>query len=100
MDSFETELTDVDPELLEVPGGASPSPLPAVFIRAPRFRRTGPAVRTLASWQGEPVVVRQGAILASTYHPELTADLRVHRYFLDAVVSRTGAAAGGAVRAR
>ena len=62
---------------LEAPalGGA----LPAVFIRAPRIRRVGSGVTVLARWKGEPVLVRQGAIVAATFHPELTRDERVHR---------------------
>jgi len=87
IDSFETELTDVDPALLGQDGAKDAGALPAVFIRAPRFRRTGPEVRVLASLGKEPVIVRQKSILASTYHPELTDDLRVHRYFLDVVVA-------------
>jgi 5'-phosphate synthase pdxT subunit len=52
--------------------------LPAVFIRAPRIRRVGPGVTTLATRQGEPVLVGQGRIYAATFHPELTDDPRVH----------------------
>jgi 5'-phosphate synthase pdxT subunit len=69
VDSF---VADVEaPEL----GGV----LPAVFIRAPRIRRVGSEVSVLARWKGEPVLVRQGAIVAATFHPELTGDERVHR---------------------
>jgi 5'-phosphate synthase pdxT subunit len=57
-------------------------PLRMVFIRAPRIVRTGPGVETLMAHDGDPVLVRQGSILAATFHPELTADGRVHRYFL------------------
>lgn len=98
-DSFETELTQADPALLAGAGGPAGAPLPAVFIRAPRFLRTGPSVQTLASLGSEPVLLRQGPILASTYHPELTSDLRVHRYFLDVVVAPVGADAHDAVSA-
>jgi 5'-phosphate synthase pdxT subunit len=52
--------------------------LPAVFIRAPRIREVGPSVEILATRAGEPVLVRQGAISAATFHPELTEDVRVH----------------------
>jgi pyridoxal 5'-phosphate synthase pdxT subunit len=65
----------------ELPGG----PLEMVFIRAPRITRTGPEVETLASRDGFPVLVRQGHLLAATFHPELSADLRVHQLFLDLV---------------
>ena len=63
------------------------APLPMVFIRAPVIRRTGLGVRVLARHRGEPVLVREGRILASTFHPELSEDERVHRYFLQNVVA-------------
>jgi 5'-phosphate synthase pdxT subunit len=58
------------------------APFRAVFIRAPRIERVGPEVEVLASVAGEPVLVRQGSIMASTFHPELSADLRLHEMFL------------------
>ena len=64
-----------------------PDPLPMAFIRAPIIRRTGPQVQVLARHRGEPVLVREGRILASTFHPELSEDERVHRYFLENVAS-------------
>jgi 5'-phosphate synthase pdxT subunit len=57
--------------------------LEAVFIRAPRIRRLGPAVETLARVDGEPVLVREGNIIAATFHPELGGDQRVHRLFVE-----------------
>jgi 5'-phosphate synthase pdxT subunit len=63
----------------------NPKPLKMVFIRAPRIRRLGAGVELLATWRGEPVMARQGAVLVGTFHPELTGDLTVHRYFLDMV---------------
>ena len=63
-------------------------PLPMVFIRAPIISRTGPEVRVLVEHRDQPVLVRQGRLLASTFHPELSNDLRVHRYFLDEVTRR------------
>jgi 5'-phosphate synthase pdxT subunit len=57
-------------------------PLKMVFIRAPRIVRMGPDVEPLATWQGEPVMARQGPVLGATFHPELTGELTVHRYFL------------------
>ena len=60
-------------------------PLKMVFIRAPRITRLGATVNRLASWQDEPVMARQGNILVASFHPELTGDLTVHRYFLDMV---------------
>ncbi len=58
-------------------------PLEAVFIRAPVIRRTGPQVRVLARYNGDPVLVEQGRHLAATFHPELTGQDRVHRRFLE-----------------
>ena len=71
-------------------------PLPAVFIRAPRIRRVGAGVEVLATLRGEPVLVRQGAVFAATFHPELTPDRRVHEsVFLPAAAGvRAGAPAG------
>ena len=75
VDSFETEL-----DISGVQGG----PVHAVFIRAPLILETGPEVQTLASLEdGTAVVVRQGHLLASAFHPELTGDARMHRYFLN-----------------
>ena len=54
----------------------------AVFIRAPIIRRTGPDVRVLAQYEGDPVLVEQGRHLVATFHPELTLDTRVHKLFL------------------
>lgn len=56
-----------------------------VFIRAPRIRRMGAGVETLAEHGGEPVMVRQGGVLVATFHPELTGDPAVHAYFCDVV---------------
>lgn len=72
VDSFETTLEA--PEL----GGA----IPAVFIRAPRFTRVGPEVAVIARHEGEPVLVREGRVLALTFHPELTGDARIHEHFM------------------
>ena len=56
--------------------------LEAVFIRAPIIRRTGESVTILAEYKGDPVLVEQGRHMAATFHPELTADPRVHSLFL------------------
>jgi pyridoxal 5'-phosphate synthase pdxT subunit len=58
-------------------------PFPAIFIRAPWIERCGPGVELLARRNGHGVMVRQGNVLATSFHPELTSDPRVHRYFLD-----------------
>ena len=78
----------VDSHLAEEPCSELGSTLlPMVFIRAPVIRRTGPNVQVLARHRGEPVLAREGRILASTFHPELSEDERVHRYFLKNVLS-------------
>ncbi len=57
----------------------------AIFIRAPKVVRVGPAVEILAEHEGTPVLVRQKNLLASSFHPELSSDPRVHQYFLEIV---------------
>jgi 5'-phosphate synthase pdxT subunit len=64
-----------------LPGG----PLEMVFIRAPRIVETGAEVAVLARRAGDPVLVRQGTVMAATFHPELSDDRRVHRYFVQVV---------------
>ena len=56
--------------------------LEAVFIRAPIIRSVGPEVKVLATYNNDPVLAEQGRHLVATFHPELTADPRVHAYFL------------------
>lgn len=73
VDSFETNLSI--PEI-----GADP--LPAVFIRAPVITGVGEGVKVLAEVNGQAVAVRQNNILATSFHPELTPDTRMHSYFL------------------
>ena len=60
-----------------------PQSFPAIFIRAPWIERAGPKVELLATHEGHGVMVRQGCVLATSFHPELTGDTRVHRYFLE-----------------
>lgn len=78
VDSFEADLA--------IPA-LGPEPLPAVFIRAPVILATGPEVEVLARVKMDgadrAVAVRQGHILATSFHPELTPDTRFHRYFLE-----------------
>jgi pyridoxal 5'-phosphate synthase pdxT subunit len=61
------------------------SPLEMVYIRAPRIQQIGKDVQVLAERDGFPVLVRQGHLLAATFHPELSSDRRIHRYFVDMV---------------
>ena len=60
-------------------------PVEMVYIRAPRIREIGKEVQVLAERDGFPVLVRQGHLLAATFHPELSSDRRIHRYFVDMV---------------
>ena len=65
--------------------------LAMTFIRAPRISAVGAGVEVLATYEGEPVLVRQGRILAATFHPELTSDACVYRYWTVTVtVEATG----------
>jgi 5'-phosphate synthase pdxT subunit len=73
VDSFEEDL----------PVTGLADPVHAVFIRAPWVEETGPDVEVLASAAGHPVAVRQGRLLATSFHPEVETDGRLHRLFLD-----------------
>ena len=77
-ESFEAAL-----DLVGVDGG----PVEGVFIRAPWVESTGARAETLAEYDGHPVAVRQGGLLATSFHPELTGDHRVHALFVDMVRS-------------
>ena len=65
----------------KLPGG----PLEMVYIRAPRIASVGSGVEVMAERDGFPVLVRQGKLLAATFHPELSSDRRVHKLFVDMV---------------
>jgi 5'-phosphate synthase pdxT subunit len=73
VDSFEADLAVAGLD----------GPVHAVFIRAPGVESAGPDVEVLAEVDGRPVLCRQGAIMVSAFHPELTDDLRLHEMFLD-----------------
>jgi 5'-phosphate synthase pdxT subunit len=89
VDSFETDLPI--PALGE-------EPFPAVFIRAPLIGETGPEVQVLARLaDGRPVAAQAGRVLVTSFHPELTGDLRIHRYFLEQCAA-AGAPAAAAPR--
>lgn len=68
-------------------------PLPAVFIRAPVIEEVGVGVEVLAEDGGRPVVVRQGRVLGASFHPELTADRRLHQMFVESVMRGVRSAA-------
>ncbi len=69
LQSFEAELSL---------SGIGPEPIRVAFIRAPWIESHGEGVEVLASWEGHPVAIREGAVLVCAFHPELTGDSRVH----------------------
>lgn len=69
---------------LEIPA-LGDDPFPGVFIRAPWIERAGPEVELLGSHEGHGVAARQGNLLATAFHPELTGDLRLHKLFVEMV---------------
>ncbi|HEX2708113.1 MAG TPA: pyridoxal 5'-phosphate synthase glutaminase subunit PdxT [Solirubrobacterales bacterium] len=73
LQSFEADLA-ID--------GIGDEPLRAVFIRAPWVERHGPDVEVLSSYEGHPVAIREGSVLACAFHPELTEDPRFHAIFM------------------
>ena len=77
----------IDSTILTVETALPGGPLEMVFIRAPRIAETGPGVEVLARRDGYPVLVRQGHVLAATFHPELSHDRRVHRLFIETVLA-------------
>lgn len=76
VDSFESDIAFAD---------GSDEPLRAIFIRAPWVEKVGTGVEVLAQIDGHPVAVRSPNILATSFHPELTGDHRIHRYFIEKV---------------
>ncbi|MGA9069815.1 MAG: pyridoxal 5'-phosphate synthase glutaminase subunit PdxT [Terracidiphilus sp.] len=75
----------IDSAIITAQTALEGGPLEMVFIRAPRIVSVGPGVEVLAERDGLPTLVRQGRILAATFHPELSADRRVHRLFVASV---------------
>jgi 5'-phosphate synthase pdxT subunit len=75
----------IDSSIREAITKLGEKPLEMVFIRAPRITSAGKDVEVLARESGDPVLVRQGKIMAATFHPELSADTRVHQEFLKLV---------------
>lgn len=74
--SFEVDLS-ID--------GLGGEPFPAVFIRAPKIQRLGPDVTPLARYQGDVVMAESGPYLVSSFHPEMSGDVRIHKYFVEKV---------------
>lgn len=77
----------IDSSILTAPTKLPGGELEMVFIRAPRIVSTGDDVQVLASRAGDPVLVRQGNLMAATFHPELSLDRRVHKLFVEIVTS-------------
>lgn len=75
----------IDSAILHSETNLSGGPLEMVFIRAPRFAEIGAGVEPLAFRDGAPTLVRQGRVMAATFHPELSSDRRVHRLFVQIV---------------
>ena len=76
VDSFESDIAFAD---------GTDAPIRAVFIRAPWVEKLGESIEVLASIDSHPVAVRSKSILATSFHPELTGDHRIHRYFIEEV---------------
>ena len=83
----------IDSAILHAPTRLDGGPMEMVFIRAPRIGETGSGVEVLAERDGYPVLVKQGNILAATFHPELSADRRIHRLFVE--IARAASAGSG-----
>ena len=70
-----------------VDAGLAADPFPGVFIRAPVVETVGPEVDVLSRYDGHPVLIRHARVWASTFHPELSGDLRIHQWFLREVTA-------------
>ena len=88
VESFERDL-----EVAGIEGG----PVVGVFIRAPWVESVGPSVEVLATVDGHPVAVREGVLLATSFHPEVTEDDRLHRLFVDMTAAAPGSAEDRAI---
>jgi pyridoxal 5'-phosphate synthase pdxT subunit len=79
---IDSRVTEIEPDP-DFEKRTAPGKLEAVFIRAPIIRRTGEDAKVLARYHGDPVLLEAGRHLVATFHPELTADPRVHELFLE-----------------
>ena len=95
VDSFEATIRVEMPHRRDARSGVSTKQhtkqktfenIPVAFIRAPKIKRAGKDVEVLAKHKGLPVLVRQGNVLAGTFHPEVRGENRIHRLFLDMVL--------------
>ena len=80
IESFKTSL--IIPSMLE-------HDFHAIFIRAPKFREIKPSVQSLAVFGADPVLMRQDNVLVASFHPELTEDPGIHKYFVDEIVLKS-----------
>lgn len=80
--------------------GIGPEPIRAAFIRAPWIESYGDGVEVLARWEGHPVAIREGTVLACAFHPELTEDSRVHALLMAMATGARQRAAGDKEEAR
>ena len=92
LQSFEADL-ELDPA-----AGVGPEPVRAAFIRAPWIESHGDGVEVLASWEGHPVVIREGTVLACSFHPEITGDSRIHALLMAMATAARGRVAEEAGR--
>jgi 5'-phosphate synthase pdxT subunit len=86
--AYGRQIESFEADVVPAAGAAWPDgPFHGVFIRAPWITETGADVSTVLEFEGRPALVRSGALLAATFHPELTNDDRIHRYFLEHVAA-------------
>lgn len=85
--AFGRQIESFEADLVVEPLGVAP--LHGVFIRAPQIVEVGGAARVIAEFEGMPVAVEQGPHLGLCFHPEMTDDLRLHRYFVERVEELT-----------
>ena len=78
----------IDSSILLEATSLAGEPLEMVFIRAPRIVEIGPSVEVLARRDGFPALIRQGNLMAATFHPELSVDRRVHRLFVETAIAQ------------
>jgi len=90
IDSFEADIPFLPVEAVSPSGGDATGTVRGVFIRAPYITDASPQVERLAHFRDRLVAARQGNLLVTAFHPELTSDPRVHRYFLKMVTAHRG----------
>lgn len=86
--AFGTQYDSFSDEITVKLHGKTSKKIPGMFIRAPRIRSWSSQVKILGSYKNEPILVQQGKHLGCTFHPELTDDCSIHRYFLDQIKNK------------